>query len=279
MRAFFQSLVRGFRDEHFGVLSASLAFTTLLSIVPMVSVTLAVASTLPIFDQWVGHVDRFLIDHLLPAKTGGVITKYTLQFSKKATKLTVVGLGVLLLTSLMLFTSIEKALNHVWRVKTPRPFFQRLGRYSLIILLGPLVLGAVLTASTFAITASFGWISDSGALRQTALKGLSFLMISGFFAFIYYALPNAKVRIRHALLGGVLAASGLLIIQRILEWYVAGFASYTLIYGAFSAIPIFLLWLYLSWAVVLACALVTASLKVSTPAKVDGHMPNRRVVR
>lgn len=259
---FLLRLYRRFREEKFTQLAASLSFTTLLSIVPLVAVLLAIASVLPFFGTLLGQIDNFLVANLLPGKTGGVVAKYTYQFSQKASRLTVAGLVILAVTALMLMSSIEKAFNHLWQVARPRAIWQRLGLYGVVMVLGPLVAGALLAISSFVITKSLGFFGESPWLRQTLLKALAALLLCGFFTFLYYAVPNAAVRKRHALIGGLLATAGVAGLQYLFEAYLLGMPTYTLIYGAFATLPIFLLWTYLCWVVVLIGALVVANFEV-----------------
>jgi membrane protein len=267
MFAYFSRLFGRFRQENFGQLAGSLSFTTLLSLVPFVAVVITVASMFPIFGTVVGHVDNFLIENLMPGKTGSVIAKYATGFSVKAKKLSWLGLTLLAVTSLMLMFSIEKAFNHLWRVSRPRPLHQRLGLYAVIVLLGPLVAGAVIGSMTYAVTTSLGFFNEPQWVREALLKALSVSFMCGFFAFLYYAVPNARVRPMPALLGGVLTTIGIVGIQRLFELYVIKFPTYAVVYGAFAALPIFLLWIYLCWVIVLLGALVVANFKSSGGAR------------
>lgn len=261
MFGYFSRLIGRFRQENFGQVAGSLAFTTLLSLVPFVAVVITIASMFPIFSVVVGYVDNFLIENMMPGKTGSVIAKYAAGFSQKARKLSWIGLGLLGLTSMMLMFSIEKAFNHLWRVSKPRPFHQRVGLYLVVVIVGPLVAGAVIGSMTFAVTTSLGFFNEPQWVRDLLLKGLALGFMCAFFAFLYYAVPNAKVRPRDALLGGVLATAGVAGIQRLFELYVIKFPTYAVVYGAFAALPIFLLWIYLCWVVVLVAALVVANFK------------------
>lgn len=266
MIAFLIRLYRRFREEKFTQLAASLSFTTLLSIVPLVAVLLAIASVLPFFGTLLGQIDNFLVANLLPGKAGGVVAKYTFQFSQKASRLTVAGLVMLAVTALMLMSSIEKAFNHLWQVVKPRAIWQRMGLYGVVMVVGPLVAGALLAVSSFVITKSLGFVDEPPWLRQTLLKTLAALLMCGFFTFLYYAVPNAPVRPRHALVGGVLATAGVVGLQHLFEAYLLNMPAYTLIYGAFATLPIFLLWTYLCWVVVLVGALVVANFEAPAPA-------------
>lgn len=273
---FFVRLYRRFREEKFTQLAASLSFTTLLSIVPLVAVLLTIASVLPFFGTLLGQIDNFLVANLLPGKTGSVVAKYTFQFSQKASRLTMAGLVILAVTALMLMSSIEKAFNHLWQVDRPRAIWKRLGLYGVVMVVGPLVAGALLAVSSFAITKSLGFIGEPPWLRQTLLKGLAAALMCGFFTFLYYAVPNAPVRPRHALIGGGLATAGVIGLQYLFEAYLLNMPTYTLIYGAFATLPIFLLWTYACWVLVLIGALVVANFE--SPARSAGHGRRRRGV-
>lgn len=259
MFAYLGRLISRFRQESFAQLAGSLAFTTLLSLVPFVAIALTIASTFPVFASVVGHVDNFLIENLMPDKTGGVVAKYMAGFSTKARKLTLIGLSMLVVTSLMLMFSIEKAFNHLWRIGRPRALHQRVGLYLALVVCGPVVGGAVIGSMTYAVTVSLGFFNEPLWVRQMLFKALALAVLCGFFAFLYFAVPNAKVRFRHALIGGIVATAGIALIQKLFELYVIKFPTYTVVYGAFAVLPIFLLWVYLCWVVVLFGALVVAN--------------------
>lgn len=261
MFAYFSRLISRFRQESFGQLAGSLSFTTLLSLVPFVAVVITMASMFPILGAALGHVDGFLIENMMPEKTGSVVAKYATGFSLKAKKLSWIGLVLLGITSMMLMFSIEKAFNQLWRVSKPRPLYQRVGLYITVIILGPLVAGAVIGSMTYAVTTSLGFVDEPLWFRELLLKGLASVFMCLFFAFMYYAVPNAKVKPMQALLGGILATAGIAGVQRLFELYVIKFPTYTVVYGAFAALPIFLLWIYLCWVVVLMAALIVSNFK------------------
>lgn len=260
LRAFVARVRRRFVEENFDQLSASLAFTTLLSLVPLVAVVLGIMSVLPIFFEMAEQLDHFVVRSLLPERSAGLIIEYVLQFSQKATNVTLAGLAALVVTVLFLLLSIERAFNHVWRVKGDRPWWKKLRLYAAVLALWPFVVTCVVLATYYAVTASLGLIDDPVWLHSFMLRlaGLSIAAI--FFAGLYLAVPNARVVPSDALTAGLFAALGFLLMQKGFEFYLSHFPSFTLVYGAFATVPIFLLWLYLSWAVVLLGALVAATL-------------------
>lgn len=259
-RAFAARILRRFVEENFDQISASLAFTTLLSLVPLVAVVLGIMSVLPSFPGMVDQLDQFVVRSLLPERSAGMIINYVLEFSQKAANVTAFGLAGLVASVLLLLLSIERTLNHVWCVAESRPWWKKLRLYAAVLALWPFVVGGVVLAIYYAVTTSLGLIDDPEWLRDFVFKaaGLSIAAIS--FAGLYMAVPNARVALGDALWAGLFAALGFMLMQKAFGVYLARFPSFTLVYGAFATVPIFLLWLYLSWAMVLLGALVAATL-------------------
>ena len=256
-----------FREERCAQAAASLAFTTLLALVPLLTVALVLLSQFDLFSGLGMALRNFLLANLLPEKAGNVITAYALQFTKKTGRLTALGTGMLVLTALLLMLSIDRVFGQIWRVKQPRPVFRRILVYLGGLLLGPVVLGACVAAATYLMTASLGLVNEPKWVTNLLLKILPALLLAALCALIYYAMPNRPVASRHAVAGGVVAALGFALLQRGFTMYLSAFPNYKLIYGAFATLPIFLVWLYLSWLVVLAGALTTAVLGEMRPAR------------
>lgn len=257
---FLARIVRRFGEEDFDQISASLAFTTLISLVPLAALILALVSAFPAFASFVDHVDKLLVAHLLPAGSAGLISGKLLQFSRRAAEVSTFGVVVLVVTTFLLMNTVERAFNHVWQVRAPRPMWQRLGLYAVVVAVWPVFIGALLAATSSALTASFGLLGELRWIRAPLFKGFSLAVLILFFAFLYHAVPNAAVRWRHAFIAGAFAALGFLLLQKSFELYLSYFPSYKVVYGAFAALPIFLLWVYLSWAVVLFGGLLAATL-------------------
>lgn len=259
-RAFAARILRRFVEENFDQISASLAFTTLLSLVPMVAVVLGVMSVLPSFPGMVDQLQQFVLRSLLPERSAGMIIDYVLEFSQNAANVTVFGLAGLVASVLLLLLSIERTFNHVWCVSEDRPWWKKLRLYAAVLALWPLVVTAVVLAIYYAVTTSLGLIDDPEWLRSFAFKAAGLSVAAILFAGLYLSVPNARVAVRDALWAGLFAALGFMLMQKAFGLYLARFPSFTLVYGAFATVPIFLLWLYLSWAVVLLGALVAATL-------------------
>lgn len=250
---------RRFRSENMMQTSSALAFTTLMALVPLVTVVLSVADAVPYLNLLIARLDLLVREALLPAGAAGAIAGSIGRFSHKAQQLTLAGVGVLSVTAFLLMNTIERAFNHLWRVK-PRPLLARLRLYAFAMAVWPFVLGAVAAAISFAVSASLGLFDESVWLRRLLLKAVSLILLGLFFSFLYYSVPNAMVSRRAAVLGGVFAALAFSAMQKIFELYLVSSAMLKSIYGAFAAFPVFLIWLHLSWAIVLFGGLMVAKL-------------------
>ena len=255
---FVARVVARFAEESLDQTSASLAYTTLLSIVPLVAVVLGAMSAMPSFLSMVDQLDSTM-RNLLPEHSADLIIKYVLDFSAKARKVTIAGLVALVVTVYAMLNTVENALNKVWRVPQNRSWWRRFALYTALILLWPLVFAYVVAAVSYAVSLSSGLVFEQVWLQKLLSKGTGVLVAAIFFGGLYFAVPNARVRLLDALCGGFFTAFGLLLMQRAFELYLSHFPSVTLVYGAFATVPIFLLWLYLSWAVVLLGALVVVT--------------------
>lgn len=267
LRRFLSLLVERFAAHRCSQVASSLAFTTLLSLVPLVTVAIVVFGRSPVLDSLGDDLRQFLIQNLLPEKAGRIIATYALQFSLKAANLTVIGSVLLAFGALTLIVTIDRAFNHIWGIHQHRPWRIRLPLYWITVTLGPLILAGVVAASSFVLTASIDLVGDTAWLRSTALHSAPYLLMILFFSFLYRAIPNRFVEAAHALAGGVVATLLILLVQKVLAAFIAGFTSFTLIYGTFAALPIFLLWLYFLWVAILTGALVASTLPVFADAR------------
>jgi len=253
-------VVRRFSTERFAQTAAALSFTTLLGLVPMVVIGAMLMENLPFGIKLSDALEKFLLSTLLPEKAGAVIAKYLGQFAQRAERVTWIGLGALGVTALMQMLTIEHAFNAIWKVKAPRPWLKRLAMHLVALLAGPLVFGAALFSITYLAGVSYGFFDDSRVLRVMFAQVVPVVLLGGLFALLYWAVPNRPVIRWHAALSGILAALAFVGMQRLFALYVVKFPTYTAIYGAFAAIPIFLLWLHLSWSIILLGALLTVEL-------------------
>lgn len=229
--------------------AAALTFMTLFAIVPMMTVGFTVLKAFPAAASVTTDIQDFIFQHFAPA-TGENLKNYLISFSMQAKKLTWIGAVFLLITALSLMLTIEDAFNRVWRVSKKRNGVTRILVYWSVISLGPLVItaGFLLSSELFAYTSSAFHVS---ALKQHLLPWLPFGLSALGLGFIYTYVPNCKINKWHALAGGLVAAVLFEAGKYFFVWLVSAFPSYQLVYGAFAVVPLFLLWIYVAWCIVL----------------------------
>jgi membrane protein len=249
-----------FADDRCVQVAGNLTFTTLLALVPLFTIALTLFAAFPVFQDWSNAFKVFLLTTLVPEVSGKVITVYMQQFANNAARLTAVGLIFLGVTALMLLVSIERVFNAIWRARRPRTVVQRLVIYWTTVTVGPLLIGASLSLTSWLVTQSMQSVNEIPGLQEGMLKLLPVLLNGAAFALLYLMIPNRRVLVKDALVGGITAAIGFEVMKRGFGMYVLLFPTYDLIYGTFASIPLFLLWIYLSWLIVLFGAVVVAVL-------------------
>jgi len=258
---------RRFVDERCAQAAAALSFSTLLSLVPMIAIAVAIIARLPFAEGLSRSMEHFLLANLLPERAGGIIVKYVGEFTRKAQQLTLIGGLALIATALVQMLTIEHSFNAIWEVRENRPLLRRVAMHMLALLLGPLLFGGSLALTTFIASASYGLVEEPFWAKADLLKAVTFAFMTAMFALLYWAVPNRRVVPWHAVCGGLLAALGFALMQRLFGLYLAKLPTYTVVYGAFASIPIFLIWLYLSWSVILVGALVVAEIPARPPTR------------
>ncbi len=253
-------LYRRFREARLGVSASSLTFTTVLALVPLFTVGLAVFSAFPVFGKFQDTIQRWLIDSLVPESISRQVLGYLTQFSRKASRLGSVGLVAVLLSAVALMVTIERTLGQIWRVERQRPLAQRLILYWSAITLGPLLLGASIAITSYVVTASRGVVDVLPGSLRWLLDSFEFMLLVLSISGLYFYVPYAPVRWRHALTAGLMTALGIELGKKVLTGYLAEMPTYSAIYGAFAAVPILLVWVYMAWLIVLLGAVVASSL-------------------
>ncbi|MEN3363934.1 MAG: rane protein [Burkholderiales bacterium] len=253
---------RRLNEERLPQVAGSLTFTTVLALVPMLTIAFAIFTTFPLFNTFRASLEAYFIKSLMPQSIGNTILGYLAQFSTKATRLSAVGAVALILTAVAMMLMIDRVFNHIWRVKTSRPFGQRIVVYWAVVTLGPLLIGGSMSMTSYVITATNDVTRDMPLLGSMMYTLISVLLTMVAFTLLYMAVPNRLVEWRDAAWGGLVAAIAFEIAKRIFVVFVAKFPTYTVIYGALAAVPIFLVWIYVSWLVVLLGAVIAAALPV-----------------
>lgn len=230
--------------------AAALTYTTLLSLVPLMAVTFAVFSAFPVADRVYEIVQDFVFENFVPT-SGEVLQQYLSEFSGKAARLTGVGAASLVVVALLMMYNIDRALNAIWEVRTGRRFVTKFLIYWAVLSLGPVLIGVSVVVTSYLV--SLPVLSDAAASGTgRRLLALTPVLTSAIaFTMVYVVVPNRRVRLVHALAGGLFAALLFEVAKRGFGLYITQFPTYEAIYGALATIPIFLVWLYLSWIVVL----------------------------
>jgi membrane protein len=249
-----------FREDRLGITASSLTFTTMIALVPLFTVVLAIFTAFPMFAKMQGVLQQWLVESLIPDNIARSVLGYLTQFASKASRLGAFGLAFLLVSALALILTIDHTLNNIWRVRRPRPFAQRVLVYWAAITLGPLLLAASLTITSFVLSASQGVVGTMPGGLRFLLGALQFAMVSGSMAALFRFVPNTYVKWPHAWTGGVFVAVGFEVAKKLLAWYLASVPTYSAVYGAFATAPILLLWIYIAWAIVLLGAVIAAYL-------------------
>jgi membrane protein len=246
-----------FREDRLGLTASSLTFTTTIALVPLITVALAVFSAFPMFGKLQLVLQKWLVDSLVPESISRQVLGYLTQFAGQANRLGSIGLVALFGTALALILTIDRTLNAIWRVRQSRPLAQRMLIYWSGMTLGPLLLGASVTMTSYALSASkglVGGIPGIGAL----LDVIQFMIVAAGTAALYHYVPNTGVKWSHAWTGGLFVSAGMEVAKKLLVVYLAKVPTYSVIYGTFATVPILLVWIYLAWVIVLLGALITA---------------------
>lgn len=262
LRELLRFSVRRLEEERLTQVAGALTFTSILALVPMVTIAFALFTAFPLFGTFRASLEAYFIQNLMPANMANTILGYINQFAAKSARLSAVGGVALIFTSGMTMATIDHTFNRIWRVQTSRPLLQRILLYWAIITLGPLLIGVSISAT------SYVGATTSGALGNTPMLGSGFytlcsiLLTTAAFTVLYITVPNQEVDWYDAICGGLLAGVAFEIAKRLFTAYIIKFPTYTMIYGTAAALPIFLLWVYMLWMITLVGALLTAVLPV-----------------
>jgi membrane protein len=246
--------------------SGALSYTTLVSLVPLAVIALGSLSSFPIFAPVRDQILRLVLENFVPS-IGEQAAWWFRAFAESATQTTAIGVAGIATTGILLLVTVEDQLNLIWRVTAPRPWVQRLLAYWTLITLGPLLVGISLSLSTYfeiaARQVGFGqeamvWLASSWlhGLARAVPALLEFVALT----LLYCLIPNCTVRWRDGAFGAVIATVAIEILKVGFSIYIGASSFYSTVYGALAIIPIFLLWMYISWMAVLLGAVVAAAL-------------------
>ncbi len=255
---FVRFTAKRFVDDNCLQSAGALAYTSLFAMVPLTAVMLALLSQFPAFADWRERISHFVFENFVPA-AGDVVQRYLTEFADNASKATAIGIVVLVISAVMLMLSVESAFNRIWRVPTNRPARTRFVLYWAVLTLVPLLLVATLAVTSYLLALSALHSPDlEFSIKHQLLTFLPFLIEWTTLTAAYVLIPNRSVRLRDALLGALVAALLFELAKRGFATYVTTGANYQQVYGALAIVPVFILWVYLCWVLVLLGASLTA---------------------
>lgn len=258
--SFARFLIARFVQDRCLQIAGSLTFSTLLSLVPLFAIVVAILSYLPFFQQLLTSIKIFLLLNLVPDIAYKIITVYMGQFTANARKLTYLGIGFLLVTSLSMLYTVDRSFNDIWRSRRVRPWWMSGVAYLMLLVAAPLLLGLGISITSYLVSLSLGVSGRLPWLDEVLLKVLSVLGSTVTFFLVYRIVPCRHVPVRNAVLGALIAALLFEALKGLFAAYVTLMPGFNMVYGAFAAIPVFLLWVFLCWCVILIGAEVSAAL-------------------
>lgn len=271
---FIRFLIRHFFEDNCQQKAASLTYTTMLSIVPILTVLLMILSSVPALASVRAQIYEVIYSNLLP-QSSLQVSKYINSFAEKSSNLTIIGALILFFTTILTLTTIERAFNQIWRVEDRSGGIKSMLRYWTIVTMGPIVLGTAFIASSTVQSLSFlnrqiaGYGIDWSFWVQVASIGIT---IAGFIG-MYWFIPKARVPAKNAVIAGVIVAIVFELLKHIFGTVITNFTSYEAIYGAFAALPVFLLWIFLSWNLILLGVEISYTLTIFETEEVYPRHP------
>lgn len=260
-----------FQEDRCLAEAASLGYTSLLSLVPLLAVVFGIISVFPVFNEWSERLQSIIFENFMPS-TGEQIVPWLNTFLESVSKLTLPGMLSLIVTALLLLIRIEAAFNRIWRVDKNRTLLNRVVMYWAVLTLVPLLIAAAVAFSAQNVIGMFG---DDTGMSPGGYRFVMFIVTWMLFTSVFILVPNRRVSVKHALSGAFLSAMLFEVAKAGFVGYAAN-ANYTVIYGALAIVPIFLMWIYLVWTVVLFGASLAASLTTfSDYSRYETRWPER----
>lgn len=252
---FFKLLVRNYAEDRCQSTAAALTYQTLFAMVPLLTITYTLSTAFPSLHGMGDELQNFVFDNIVPENVG-VVQEYLQEFSSQARSLSIPSLGVLAITAFVMMFTIEKTFNEIWNIKEPRHGFQRILMYWAILSLGPALMfvGLGITIYLFSLPLLTDVTGTSNALAL-----LPIFLNGAVFALMYITVPNCVVPLRHGLLGGLVVAIAFELVKQLFG-SVMSRSDMAVIYGTYAAVPLFLIWLYVSWTIVLFGAELTKNM-------------------
>lgn len=240
--------------------AGSLAFTTLLGLVPLATVAFAVVAQFPVFQDFVRILENYLLRYMLPSDASAIVQQYVVGLATAAAEYKGTWLVFVTVTAVLVVNEIESEINAIWGIRRKRPLLRRILIYTIGVTAGPVLVGAAIMLIRWLLSQSIAVTAlEIGAIEAIGIA-VPFLITVAGFTLLYVFAPARKVAWRHAAIGGALAALASEAMRYGFASYVAYSPSYEILYGALAAFPLFLVWVFAFWMIVLAGAAITASL-------------------
>ncbi|MEO7743293.1 MAG: YihY family inner membrane protein [Usitatibacter sp.] len=256
---FLRFVLKRWTEDRCPQIAGSLTFTTLLALVPVFAIAVALLSRLPFFEDVMVQIKVFLLLNLAPEIAGKIITVYMVQFRHNAGRLTTIGVVFLFITAVALMFTVDRSLNGIWRVRNARPLWISMMSYLVLLTIGPALIAVSVSITTYLLALSTS-VDVPRQAHSVLLQAVPASVSAIAFFLLYRLVPNRRVSWKHAAAGGIMAAVAFELAKEIFAFYMTHAPAYSVVYGTFAAVPFFLLWIYLSWLVVLFGAELTASL-------------------
>lgn len=247
--AFIKYIFARFQSDKCSSVAAELTVTTLLALVPLTTVLFSLLAFMPDFQTLALQLQETMFEYFVPS-TGHSVNQYLIEFVGKAKSISGLGFVMLMVTALLMMRMIDKSINHIWQIKTKKSRLRTFLVYWSILTLGPILVGTSLLLTSY--LKSFTLVSN--VVQQNSLWlsiFLPFVMALAAFTLIFYVIPNRKIKFTHAVIGALISSILFELAKSLFGIFVEYFSTYQIVFGALATLPLFLIWIYLSWSIIL----------------------------
>jgi len=253
-------VVTRLRDVDLARAASSLSFTTLLAIVPLVTVAFASVARFPLFQDWLDALEQFLLRHMLPFAGAAQIRAHVIAFAGQAARRTGVSIALIGVTAALAVATVEREINAIWGIRRGRSLPTRILVYAVGLTAGPVLLGASISITTWLVVHSLAVVPFRTTFGAQVVRTLPFLFSTAGLTLLYKGVPARHVPLVPALVAGALAAAAFEAAKHAFAWYLTRVSSYEAVYGALAVLPIFLVWVYFCWLIILTGAAICATI-------------------